>query len=131
MEENYWTPDRKAGNRNNLEVTVVKFVNLTPHEINLANAAGEIILSVPSTGGSCRVSTTQKVVGTIDGFTVNKTTYGAIEGLPEPADDTVYIVSILVAQLVPDRSDVVAPDSGPTAIRENGQIKAVKGFVRA
>lgn len=109
----------------------MKLVNLTPHAISLANADGEIIRTIESTG-SCRVATSQEKVGDIDGFSVNKTTYGVVEGLPAPEDDTIYIVSILVAQLVVHgRSDVVAPDTGATAIRENGQIKAVKGFVRA
>lgn len=118
-----------AGNRENLEVCM-NFVNLTPHTISLANDVGEIVLTVPSTG-YCRVATTQEKIGEINGFPINKTTYGVVEGLPDPDPDTVYVVSILVAQQVPDRGDVVAPDSGPTAIRESGQIKAVKGFVRA
>jgi hypothetical protein len=108
----------------------MNFINLTPHEISLANQAGEIVLTVPSTG-NCRVATTQRIVGDVDGFPINKTTYGAVEGLPEPELDTVYVVSILVAQQVPERSDVVAPDTGATCVRENGQIKAVRGFVRA
>jgi len=29
-----------------------------------------------------------------------------------------------------DRSDVVAPDTGKDAIRKDGQIVAVRGFVR-
>lgn len=108
-----------------------KLVNLTPHEISLANAQGEIIETIPSTG-YCRLATTQETVDNINGFPVNRTIYGSVEGLPEPPqEDTIFIVSLLVAQQVPNRSDVVAPDSGSSAIREGGQIKAVKGFVRA
>ncbi|RLI11543.1 hypothetical protein DRO33_03915 [Candidatus Bathyarchaeota archaeon] len=43
----------------------------------------------------------------------------------------VYVVSSLVAQAVKGRKDVVAPDTGPTAIRnEQGQIVAVTRFQR-
>ena len=43
----------------------------------------------------------------------------------------IYIVSSLVAQAVAGRNDVVAPDAGPTAIRnEQGQIVAVTRFQR-
>ena len=55
--------------------------------------------------------------------------YGEVEGLPEPQPGVLYIVSMLVAQRVM-RADVVSPDSGPTAIRENGQIVAVRALNR-
>lgn len=114
----------------------MNLVNLTPHEITLADASGEIVRTIPSVG-SARIATTQQVVGEVDGFPVNQTTYGAIEGLPDPAPETVYIVSLVVAQKAADRTDVVAPDSGPSAVRyakdhpRAGQIVAVRGFVKA
>lgn len=107
-----------------------KIINLTPHPITLANSNDEIVLTIPSSG-SARLATTQKVVGEINGFSVNKTFYGQVEGLPDPIVDTIFVVSLLVAQQVSERDDVVAPDSGPSALREGGLIKAVRGFVRA
>ena len=66
-------------------------------------------------------------------FTVtfnNPVLYGEISGLPEPSADVIYITSLVVAQRA-SRSDVVSPDSGPTAIRnENGQVIAVRALNR-
>jgi hypothetical protein len=54
--------------------------------------------------------------------------------LPEPADNTLYIVSALVltAAKAQGRTDVVAPATGhPECVRdEKGFIKSVPGFVR-
>jgi hypothetical protein len=53
-----------------------------------------------------------------------------VEGLPDPVAGVVYIVSgRVLSELAGSRPDVVSPDTGPDAIRENGQIKAVRGFV--
>lgn len=56
---------------------------------------------------------------------------GQVTGLPDAAPDTVYIVSgMVLGALNGTRPDVVAPDTGADAIRENGQIVAVRGFVQ-
>lgn len=57
-----------------------------------------------------------------------KNTYGDMTGLPGPAPDTIYIVSSLVLAALQGkgRTDVVAPDTGPPAIRDaQGRIVAV------
>ncbi|RME25645.1 MAG: hypothetical protein D6800_07370, partial [Candidatus Zixiibacteriota bacterium] len=57
---------------------------------------------------------------------------GDVEGLPDPQDGTVYLVSSMVLSAVRGRRDVVAPDTGPTAIRdETGRITAVTRLVVA
>lgn len=57
-------------------------------------------------------------------------TMGQVTGLPDAQPDTIYIVSgMVLGALNGTRPDVVAPDTGPDAIRENGQITAVRGFV--
>lgn len=108
------------------EYVPVKFINLTPHEIvvrvrNMKKTFG------PS-GTIARVETSQERVGWIDGIELVETIYGEVTGVPEPQENTVYITSSLVASRLPERRDVVAPDTGPTAIRENGQIVAVTRF---
>ena len=65
----------------------------------------------------------------IDGISVVRTKFGEVQGLPEP-DGNIYIVSMVVAQAVSGRSDVIAPDTGPTAYRENGLIVGVRQFAR-
>lgn len=102
-----------------------EFVNLTPHDIRVENCNTEIV-TFPSQGVA-RLATKQS--STLVGeFSFSRTEYGAIEGLPEPIDGTIYIASMLVAQAA-KRSDVVSPDSGPTAQRKDGQIEFVRGFI--
>ncbi len=40
---------------------------------------------------------------------VFRTTFGEVEGLPEPQDDTLYIVSLLVRRARPYRGDLLSP----------------------
>jgi hypothetical protein len=64
------------------------------------------------------------------GVRLVRQTTGQVSGLPEAQPDTIYIVSgMVLAAMNGSRPDVVAPDTGPDAIRENGQIVAVRGFV--
>lgn len=104
----------------------MKFVNLTPHEIGIRVRMADIVL--PS-AGLARVSTTEEQMGDADGVPLVRTTYGDIIGLPGPVDDVMYIVSAVVLDVAKrhGRTDVAAPDSGPTAIRnEKGHIVAVR-----
>lgn len=103
-----------------------KFVNLTPHEIVVSTR--NIKKTIGPSGQIARVETSQEHVDWLDGIELVKTVYGDVTGVPEPEENVVYIVSSLVASRLPEREDVVAPDTGPTAIRENGQIVAVTRF---
>lgn len=112
----------------------MKFVNLTPHTVNVVDADGNNILSVAPSGNVARVATQQTVVGNIAGIDIARTVFGDVDGLPAPQPDTVYIVSTLVLQALKDagisRDDVVAPDTSPqSAVRNaDGQIIGVKQF---
>lgn len=84
-------------------------VNLTPHTINFVNPEGAEILNLPPSGTVARVATNAQVVGDLDGIPVTHTVYGEIEGLPEPQDGVIYIVSGLVRTACPSRSDLACP----------------------
>lgn len=103
-------------------------INLTPHAITLQKADGTRVTLQPS-GSVARVTTVETVIGEIDGLPVVSRVTGEAEGLPE--EGTVCIVSAMVLAAVPGRKGVYAPDSGPTAIRENGQVVAVTRLVAA
>lgn len=128
----------------------MKFVNLTPHDVTIHGTRREAVLS-PNTGemilddltvvqtlpsaGVARVDTVR--VRELDTGTVSFTcrvirqTMGEVTGLPDPVDGVAYIVSaVVLAALGGSRPDVFAPDTGPDAIRENGQIVAVRGLVQ-
>lgn len=106
----------------------MNLVNLTPHPIIIRPEGGDEMI-IPPSGVVARVATTACVVAEIGGIPIVATRYGAVEGLPEPAPETLYITSSLVAQAAASegRVDVVAPDTGPTAVRdEEGRIVAVR-----
>lgn len=102
-------------------------VNLTPHPIRVADKDGNIVAVFPPSGLVARVATTAEVVAHIGDIPVVRTTFGEVAGVPDPKDGVVYIASTLVAQAL-RRRDVVSPDTGPTALREGGQVVAVRGF---
>ena len=104
----------------------VTFVNCTPHPIRLND--GRIF--EPS-GTIARVS---QSISEFDQNSIAVQSFGAVTGIPQPEEGTVYIVSALVlgrAQ-AEGRSDVVAPATGHKAcIRdEKGFIVSVPGFIR-
>jgi len=81
-------------------------------------------VTIPPSGLVARCATNRVQVDTvyIDGISVpiNRTQFGAVEGLPDPQPDTIYIVSSVVAQAVPERDDVFIVDD---AVRdEQGRI---------
>ena len=105
------------------------FINCTPHPINVLDAEG-VQHTIPASGTVARCAAVRTEEPAQGGFRVVRQSFGAVEGLPAPVPGTTYIVSALVlSALGGSRPDVVAPDTGPDAIREGGQIKAVRGFV--
>lgn len=101
------------------------FINCTPHALTV-----EGLGTIPASGIVPRCATVRSEVGPIQGVRVTAQAMGAVTGLPDAVEGTVYIVSgMVLGALVGTRTDVVAPDTGPDAIRENGQIVAVRGFV--
>ena len=108
----------------------MNIINLTPHVCHICNDVGEIVRSIEPTTPAARVSSTVSVVGNIDGIPVTNTRFGDVENLPAPADDTVYIVSLLVQQAAPERTDLYRPDTGPQNVVRDaaGQIVGVKAL---
>lgn len=111
----------------------MKLVNLTPHSV-IVNGVLSLI-TVPPSGTVARVDVEPDPTGNqmliIDGVTifVRGQRMGQVVGLPDPQDDTIYIVSLPVAQAVAGlRGDVVSP--GPLIRDENGQPVACDGLVR-
>ncbi len=105
-------------------------------EFVIVNGATVIYVSytvdIQPSGQVARVSATAQQVGTItiDGFDfpVVKTVFGEVTGLPEPQEDTVYIVSTLVLSAVQGRNDLVAPNTGAAIRDADGKIVGVPGF---
>jgi hypothetical protein len=106
---------------------MAEVINLTPHAISVANSEGGVVMTLPPSGNVARVATSQEVVWELVERPVTRTVFGEVTGIPAPAEGIVYLVSTLVAQAA-RRPDVVSPDTGPTAVRKDGQVVAVRGF---
>jgi hypothetical protein len=104
----------------------MKFVNLTPHALTVDGLG-----TIPASGNVARVSVNSTDVGSVGGIRLRAQLKGQITGLPTAAEGITYVVSGMVLDALSGtrRADVVAPDTGLDAIRENGQIVAVRGFV--
>lgn len=103
------------------------FINLTPHALTI-----EGVGTLQASGQVARVATTRTELPAIAGVRIVAQGMGDVQGLPAPTADTIYIVSALVLSACPaDRRgvDVFGPDTGPDAVRENGQIVSVRGLV--
>lgn len=105
----------------------MNLLNLTPHAITLRTPDGDV--TFPPSGKIARVETVETITGELAGVPVIARSMGATTGLP--TDGTPCLVSAMVLSAVPGMIGVYAPDSGPTAIRENGQIVAVTRLVAA
>lgn len=109
------------------------FINLTPHVIKVQvqdTARGTFhIRAYAPEPVSARVAAVEEVIGLIDTtgltFTVSRHTFGKIENLPEPQPGVVFIVSGMVRDALDGRPDVFAPDTGKSAVRQQGQVEFV------
>lgn len=103
-------------------------VNLTPHDVIIRQDGEDIVIS--RSDKVARVKETEIHTETIDGVQVTDIYYDKTLNLPEPKENTYYIVSIVVAYANSNRQDLVFPD-GLNAYRdEKGQIEAVPGLRR-
>lgn len=111
-------------------------LNLTPHLIRLLNPETGEVVELPPSGQVARVQTTEvvtgyQVIGTLKVPTVSKV-FGEVEGLPEfVTPGCPVLVSGMVAAAMPGVPGVYAPDTGPTAVRRDGQVWAVTRLTAA
>lgn len=105
-------------------------LNLTPHAITIRLPDGTD-RTFPPSGTVARVTTFETSALSVDGIPTVYRRTGNVEGLTLPLTQPVLVSSMVLAEL-PGADNVFAPDSGPTAIRdERGQIVAVTRLVRA
>ena len=102
----------------------MNIVNLTPHMITLL--INKEMVEVPSSG-LARCASCEELVGEIDGINIYRNSYGEVSGLPEPKEDTIYVVSRLVAEASKGtRNDVYVVTK--TVRNSNGQIIGAEGL---
>lgn len=104
----------------------MKFINLTPHEINVVKENGEVV-SFPPSGEPARVNQTFNHVDTIDGVRLFVTKLDKVFSLPKPEKNVVYIVSAMVKERETCRNDLVSP--GKLVRNDKGQVVGCEGFI--
>lgn len=102
----------------------MKIVNLTPHAIVVDG------FTIPTSGTIARCATVTEPVE-LPGCPVPvvRQCFGAVEGLPDPAPETIYVVSMVCAQAVGDsRDDVYIP--GEQIRDEAGRIIGCRSLAK-
>lgn len=121
-------------------------VNLTPHTVRYFG--DDKIVDIPSSGvvrllansetdgyinvdknniKAKRIDNEPNVTGkSILSLNISKTKFGKPKNLPEPKEDTYYIVSALVARSCPHRKDLLITDRAKRD--ENGNVIGAKSF---
>lgn len=89
----------------------VKMINLTPHAVTFYSSDGDTVLQTVPSSGTARAEQERRSIGSVNNIPVFKTSYGAVEGLPDPENGTIYIVSVLTAQAAPNRDDLYITDN--------------------
>lgn len=106
-------------------------INLTPHTIAIRRSDGAQIDIFPE-AAPARVQTSEAVdsICPVSGVPIMRRVFGTVVGLPD--EGVRCIVSALVLSAVPGRRNVFAPDTGPTAIRnDEGHVIAVTRLIAA
>lgn len=85
-------------------------INLTPHPVSIKRIDGTY-LELPSCQTPARLEVAFQNVATVDGIAVKRQVFGKLHDLPEPQEDTIFFVSLLVAQAATGRTDLVSPGS--------------------
>jgi len=107
-----------------------KFINLNKHAITLRLPNGEDVVFPPS-GQICEVAIKQTQTNEINNIPIMSNSYGDIQGIPPAEYDTFLIVNeMVISKMAYCGNNIIAPDNGPTAIIENGQVKAITRFIR-
>jgi hypothetical protein len=106
-----------------------KLVNLTDHPINIQMPDGLLIKLKPS-GNIARVVTQSEDIDEfINGIPLGRGRLTPdIEGLPEPKENTFYIVSSLVFYMCADREDILVPDTNNVV--KGADVRIVKRLMR-
>lgn len=105
-------------------------INLTPHAITVRLPDGTD-RTYPPSGTVARVRTFETSALSVDGIPAVYRRVGNVEGLTLPLTQPVLVSSMVLAE-IPGADNVFAPDTGPTAIRdERGHVVAVTRLVRA
>lgn len=99
---------------------------MTPHPVHIVDADGQVLVTFPKGETMIRLAVSTASAGTVAGVALSKTVFGEPVGLPDFSEGTYYIVSQLVKNALPDRSDLLVPAE---VVRDaNGNILGCKSL---
>ena len=103
-----------------------KIINLTAHDVNIVCDNGGVKTFKPS-GTVARCTQTTTKIGCVNGIPLTQTSFGVVVDLPQPQEDTIFIVSRLVLNACKGvRDDLIVPND---LVRDNqGNIIGCKSF---
>jgi hypothetical protein len=105
-------------------------INKTPHPIHIVDAEGNVIQTFPMCPVEelirLKIATVPDVC--LDGVPTSRTEFGEPIGLPEFQDGVFYVVSVLVKNARPTRSDLLVP--AELLRDEGGQIIGCRSLGR-
>lgn len=111
-------------------------LNYTPHTVHLHTGLGVQPIQSLGEARAAEITTLSTDLpfdpfgdgGMCEHVPLANKRYGDVTGLPEPKVQTLYIVSTLIQQACPERTDLVSPDG---IIRDDsGRVIGCKGFYR-
>lgn len=88
----------------------MNFRNYTPHDVDIVDADGQVILTVPREAEPIRLAEAHEDAGSHAGVPIVGVTYGgAATALPPQEEGTMLIVSMVTAMALRHRRDLVYP----------------------
>jgi hypothetical protein len=107
---------------------MMKIINLTGHDVVVKNKTMDTAIVIPS-HGKLRARYTTKNLGQIKtehgSIPLTQNFYHRIINMPESYDGVYYLVSRLVAELYPERNDLLITNG---LIKENGNTVACRSL---
>jgi hypothetical protein len=125
---------------------MVKIINYTPHDVGIKDK-NDVVHTFLKTGKVARVQSPQKERFTLGcdtkageaTFSVFQNNFGSVyvdhgdggdyTDLPRFQPGVFYIVSTLVKQALPDRDDLICPNSSDAVKNDKGHIIYTNGFM--
>lgn len=107
-------------------------INLTEHDIVVLEGNTSLVFA-PEGIVARLIEKNETPAGYVDGVClVDVENTGEIQNLPEPVEGVFLITSTAVQKRAwaLGRTDVIAPNTGETALRKDGRVVAVRSFRR-
>ena len=104
----------------------MKVINLTPHDVNICDELGNIIMCYPKSGKVARIDHDYKTFARLGDVPVVRRVDEEVINLPKPQKDVMYIVSNVLMNHCSDRLDLLAPVQ---QVKVNGKVVGCQAFM--